>query len=138
MRYQIELGPRMPSTRTSAGSSFRPPPDTCPAMLSSAAIASSLVLVRAISISGIVETRRLVRPDLRAPFGAFSAGPSRSARSSSGSRPACGVVHSLPRVAESVEAVRHGGDRELLGPAVGTSSQNSGVDTRASGVARTE
>ena len=93
---------------------------------SRAASASSRVLVRAISISGLP------------PFGGLSAGPSSSASRSSGSSdPTASSIGSQgsPRSAKragTVAIVNSSGRQP------GTSSQVNGIDTRASGVARTE
>jgi hypothetical protein len=84
------------------------------------------VLVRAISISGLP------------PFGGLSAGPSSSASRSSGSSdPTASSIGSQgsPRSAKragTVAIVNSSGRQP------GTSSQVNGIDTRASGVARTE
>ena len=91
-----------------------------------------MVRARATSTSGIVLARR------PAPFGAFSAGPSRSASASSGSSDP--PSPSMPAHGSPVSAKRAGTVASVWssGRTAGTSSQRSGVDTRASGVARTE
>src|ERR1700712_2428895 len=135
MRYQIELGPRMPSTRTSTASRRLAAAGYWAFHTSSAAIASSLVLVRAISINGIDDA---LRPDFDAPFGAFSAGPASLARSSSPSRePAASSMpsHGSPMSAYRAATVAKVKDS---GTQSGTSCQCSGVDTLASARERTE
>ena len=138
MRYQIELGPRMPSTRTSAGCNRSAAAGWRARQVSNAAIASSFVLVRAISISGITDRRRPVPSPRCAPLGAFSAGPSSSARVSSRSRPP--AVSSMPAHGSPMSANRCGtvATVNAAGSQPATSSHPSGVETRASGVARTE
>ena len=48
------------------------------------------------------------------------------------------VVDAGMPVADFLEALRHGGEGEVGGVAVATSSHDSGADTVASGVGRTE
>ena len=82
--------------------------------------------------------RGLGARDLDQRFGIFgrALGAEFSAsRNSASSEPA--VFHSGPRVAAVGEALRHGVEGELFGPGPAP-SHSSGVDTRASGLARTE
>ncbi|CKR36213.1 Uncharacterised protein [Mycobacterium tuberculosis] len=93
--------------------------------MSNAAIASARVLARAISISGLADC-------------AFCGGPSSSASiNSRSSRP---TASSIPAQGSPMSANRLGTVAMVntAGSQPGTSSQCSGVDTRASGVARTE
>ena len=107
MRYQIELGPRIPSTRMSVGCSAAAAFGWRERQTSRASIASSRVLVRATSISGLL------------PFGGFSAGPSSSASAQQPVQRSDRVVHCRPGVTAFGEPGRHGGDGERRGPAAG-------------------
>src|SRR5258708_19742150 len=105
--------------------------------VSSAAIASSRVLVRAISMSGIAEPL-LPSERFPDPFGAFSGGPSSSASASNPS--SAPTASSIPAQGSPISANRSPTVAivNASGLQSGTSSQCSGVETPASGVAPTQ
>jgi hypothetical protein len=132
MRYQTELRPRMPSTRTSAASRRADDGGVAAFQRSRPSSASGLVFARAISISGIVHLpsagalRRLLR---RTQGGA----PVEQPVERSGRR-----LDPLPRVAVRGEPLQHHGQHVPLRVAVRHLRPGQRGGTRASAVGRTE
>ena len=118
MRYQIELGPRMPSTSTSTGFKFL----GCLRVFVPPGVQRGHRLVLGLGAGDLDQRHRRTRPrpppvPFFAPFGAFSAGPSRSASSSSWSRPPAASSmpsHGSPMLGEPL-GHRRDGERPRAG-----------------------
>ena len=110
MRYQIELGPRMPSTRTSAGSSFSAAAGIPAAPL----VQRRHRFVLGLGPGDLDQRHRRDSPavtDLRAPFGRFLGRAQSVGEVEQRVQAARGVVHALPRIADLGEPRRHGARR---------------------------